>query len=272
MPLASTMLWTLEGSFEERLEMAARAGFESVELVGEYAQWSATRLREVKRLCRSLGLGIDMLLATPAWDSRPVSMVDPAHRENFLNDVRTALGRAQELEATHVFLLSGNTVPGRSREVQCESLVEAARRAGDLAAQSGLMLALEPINCLVDRKGFFLNTCVEGVEIVRRIDNPHVRLLFDVYHEQVQAGNIIRTLKAAAPYIAGIHIADNPGRHEPGSGEVHFDNVYRAIKEIGFEGAVAMEYYPRGNQLETLARSCRQLRACWAGAPLAAAI
>jgi hydroxypyruvate isomerase len=265
------MLWTLQGSFEERLEVAAGAGFRSVQLVGEYAQWSSARLNEVKGLCRSFGLGIDTLLATPAWDSRPVSMVDPAQRENFLNDVRTAICRAQDLGAMHVFLLSGNAIPGRTREEQCDSLVEAARRAGDLAARAGLMLPLEPINSLVDRKGFFLNTCVEGIQMIRRIDHPHVRLLFDVYHEQVQAGNIIQTLKAAAPYIAAIHVADNPGRHEPGSGEIHYENVYQAIKEIGFEGAVAMEYYPRGDALKILAQSREQFRACWAGTPTAAA-
>ena len=79
-------------------------------------------------------------------------------------------------------------------------------------------MIVEPLNSKVNHKGFFLTTCVEGLKLIREVDNPHVKLLFDVYHEQVQNGNVIRTLTEAAPLVAVFHVADNPGRNDPGSG------------------------------------------------------
>ncbi len=253
--ISSVMLWTLQGSFEERLEAAARAGFQSVELVGEYATWPDSEVAHVKKMCRSFGLGMDMLLATPNWDKRPVSMVDPAQRQNFLADVGNAIRYAQELEISQILLLSGNAIPGRTYEEQFASLLEGARRAGDLAAEEGLTLALEPLNSRVDRKGFFLNTCAEGLKLVRKADHPHVKLLFDIYHEQVQAGNMIRSLTEAAPVVAAFHVADNPGRHEPGTGEINYPNVYKAIQQTGFKGYVAMEYFPVEEQVASLTKA-----------------
>lgn len=262
-PAASVMIWTLKGSLEERLEAAAAAGFQSIEFVGEYAGWTDSKVTEVKRLCQSFGLGIDMLLATPAWDQRPVSMLDPDQRDNFLADVRNAISYAQKLEVPEILLLSGNTIPGRTREEQSASLCEGAQRAGDLAADVGIILALEPINSLVTRKNFFLNTCSEGLEFVRRINHPNVKLLFDVYHEQVQAGNTIQTLMEAAPEIATIHVADNPGRNEPGSGEINYRNIYKTIRQMGFRGYVAMEYFPTGEQVGSLSRALAEFREVW---------
>src|SRR5437764_1088518 len=85
---SSVMIWTLKGSFEERLETAAKAGLQSVELVGEHAGWTDAKANEMKRIARSYRLGMDTIIATPDWGSRPVSMVDPAQRDNFLADVK----------------------------------------------------------------------------------------------------------------------------------------------------------------------------------------
>ena len=93
---SSVMLWTLRGALEARIEAAARAGLQSVELVGEYAGWSDADVRRVLKLVRSFHMGIDALIATPDWNKRPVSMVDPAQRENFLADMRTAIGYARK--------------------------------------------------------------------------------------------------------------------------------------------------------------------------------
>ena len=91
------MLWTLKGSFEDKVETAARAGLQSVELVSEYAGWSDADAARALKHCRSFKMGMDTLIATPDWSKRPVSMVDPAQRENFLADVRTAIAFAKKL-------------------------------------------------------------------------------------------------------------------------------------------------------------------------------
>src|SRR5438874_5825914 len=84
---SSVMLWTLKGSFEEKLEIAAKAGIQSVELVSEHVDWSDQQINDAKKRARGYGLGMDTIIATPNWGGRPVSMVDPAQRDNFLKDV-----------------------------------------------------------------------------------------------------------------------------------------------------------------------------------------
>ena len=254
------MLWTLKGSFEEKLETAARAGVQSVEMVGEYADWTDTDIARVKKLARSFRLGMDVLIATPDWQKRPVSMVDPAQRENFLADLRKAIVVANQLEVPQILLMSGNAIPGRTHEEQYASLLEGCKRAGDLVAAANLTAIVEPLNSLVNHKGFFLTTCVEGAKLIRQVDSPHVRLLFDVYHEQVQAGNVIRTLTEAAGIVAVFHIADNPGRNDPGTGEIKYHNVYKAIQKTGYSGYVAMEYLPLGDQVDSLTKALNDFR------------
>jgi hydroxypyruvate isomerase len=258
---SSVMLWTLKGTFEEKLEIVARAGIQSVELIGEYVPWSGADIARVKKTARSFGLGMDTLLGNPDWGKRPVSMVDPAQRDNFLADVRNAIGFARKLEIPQIILMSGNAIPGRTHEEQYASLLEGAKRAGDLAAEAKLTMIVEPLNSLVNHKGFFLTTCTEGLKLIREVDNPHVRLLFDIYHEQVQEGNVIRTLTEAAPEVAVFHVADNPGRNDPGTGEINYTNVYKAIKKTGYAGYLTMEYLPLGDPAASLTKAVNGFRA-----------
>lgn len=254
------MIWTLKGPFEQRLEVAARAGVESVELVSEHIDWTDAQIRDMKKLAASLNLKMDTILAQSDWKHRPVSMVKPEDREGFLADVRQSIVFAQKLEIPQIILMSGDEVPGRTREEQYRSMLESVKRAGDLAAKANLMLIIEPLNNKVDHKGFFLTTCGEGLKLVKESQNPHVKLLFDIYHEQVQVGNVIRTMREAAPHVAVFHIADNPGRNDPGTGEMNYENIYKAIASFGYKGYVTMEYLPIGDQTASLTRATRGMR------------
>lgn len=255
------MLWTLKGTFEEKLEVAAKSGAKSVELVSEHIGWSDAKIREMKKLTAGMHLAMDTVIATPDWKTRPVSMVKPEQRDGFLADVRQAILFAQKMETPQIILMSGDEVPGKTREEQYASLLEGAQRAGDLAAKANLTLIVEPLNAKVNHRDFFLTTCVEGLKLVKEVNNPHVKLLFDIYHEQVQIGNVIRTLREAAPHVAVYHIADNPGRNEPGTGEMNYTNIYKAIKDIGYNGYLTMEYLPLGDQTASLTKAFREMTA-----------
>ncbi len=258
---SSVMLWTLKGAFEEKLQIAARAGIQSTELVSEHVNWSDTQIDGMKKLARSFGLEMDTIIATPDWKSRPVSMVDPAQRDNFLKDVRQAIVFAQKLEIQQIILMSGDAIPGRTHEEQYASLLEGTKYAGDLAAKANLTLIVEPLNSKVNHKGFFLTTCVEGLKLIKEVDSPHVKLLFDIYHEQVQIGNVTQTLTEAAPYVAVYHIADNPGRHDPGTGEMNYANIYKAIQKTGYAGYICMEYLPLADPVASLTKAVDEMRA-----------
>jgi hydroxypyruvate isomerase len=258
---SSVMLWTLKGSFEERVEAAAKAGLQSVELVSEHINWTDTDIAEKKKVLRSYNLGMDTIIATPDWKRRPVSMVNPAQKDNFLKDVQQAIVFAQKLEVPQIILMSGDEIPGKTRDEQYAALLEATKRAGDLAAKANVTMIVEPLNSKVNHKDFFLTTCVEGLKLMKDVDNPHVKLLFDIYHEQVQIGNVVRTLTAAAPHVAVFHIADNPGRNDPGTGEMNYPNIYKAIQKTGYSGYICMEYVPLGEQVASLKKSVDEMRA-----------
>ncbi len=256
------MLWTLKGTFEERVEAAAKAGMQSVELVAEYTGWTNDAdLAAKKKFVNSHGLGIDTLIATPDWTKRPVSMVEPTQRDNFLADLRTAIDVARKLECPQIILMGGNIIPGRTYAEQYASLVEGAKRAAELAAKTeNITLIFEPLNSKVNHKGYFLTTCVEGLKLVKDVDHPRFRLLFDLYHEQVQNGNVIRTAVEAMPNVAVYHVADNPGRNDPGTGEMSYENIYKAIAKTGYSGYITMEYLPLGDQTASLTKSLQEMR------------
>lgn len=258
---SSVMIWTLKGPFEQRMEVASQAGVQSVELVSEHNNWTDAQIRDMKKLAASLHLKMDTILAQRDWKRRPVTMVKPEDREGFLSDVREAIVFAQKLEIPQIILMSGDDVPGRTHEEQYASMLESVKRAGDLAAKANLTLIIEPLNSKVDHKGVFLSTCGEGLKLVKESQNPHVKLLFDIYHEQVQVGNVTRTMREAAPHVAVFHIADNPGRNDPGTGEMNYENIYKAIASFGFRGYVTMEYLPIGDQTASLTRATKNMRA-----------
>jgi hydroxypyruvate isomerase len=259
------MLWTLKGSFDQRIEAASKAGIPSVQLVAEYVPWDDAEYRRVAQMLRSLKMGVDALLGQPDWRKRPVSLVDPAHRDGFLADIRRAISAAKRLGCPRIILMSGDERPGVPRTEQYASVVEGMKRAGELAAKEGVTLILEPLNSLVNHPGYFMTSGVEGLKAVREVDNPHVKLLFDIYHQQVQEGNIIDTLSKNIQHIAVFHVADCPGRHDPGTGELNYANIYRAIAKAGFQGHMAMEYLPVGEQVASLTQAVGDLRKAAAG-------
>lgn len=258
---SSVMLWTLKGSFEDKLETAAKAGLQSVELVGEYSAWTDADIDRVKKLARSLRLGMDTISATPNWKRDPISMVDPAQRSNLLQEVEKNLTFARKLEIPMALLMSGDAIEGKSYAEQWASLVEGCKRCGDVAAKAGITLIVEPLNTKVNHKGYFLDSCVAGLKLMKEVDHPNIRLLFDIYHEQVQLGDVIRTIQAAAPYVKVFHIADNPGRNDPGTGEMNYNNIYRAIKKLNYSGYITMEYLPLGDPVASLTKAVDAMRA-----------
>jgi hydroxypyruvate isomerase len=258
---SSVMLWTLKGSMEQKLATAAEAGIQSVELVSEYVSWPDADVEKYKALAQSYGLTMDALLSQTDWVHRPVSMVNPAHRDAFLKDVREAAAWAKRLNVPQVIVLSGNEQPGMTRETQHASMVEGGKRAAEIAAASDVRLILENLNSRVNHKGYFLTSAKEALEVVKEVDNPHFRFLFDIYHEQVQNGNVIPAIVEAVPYVSVFHVADAPGRHDPGTGEMKWDEIYRAIGKSEYAGYIALEYEPKGNdEVSSLVAAVTQMR------------
>lgn len=249
----SVMLWTIykDLPFEQRLERAAQAGYRAVELVDEFKQWSRDDFRGANARKRSLGITFD---ATAGVGK---SLTDPQQRDAFLAGLQSFFSTAEELECPAIIVLSGDLVPNLSRQQQHDSCIEGLKRGADLAAKRDITLLLENIDPEENPK-YYLTSVAEGFEIVKKVDNPHLRFLYDFYHEQIAEGNLIEKLEKNIHLVGLLHVADVPGRHAPGTGEINYGNIFRRLAELKFDGYVAMEFLPETDPVSEL-RSAREL-------------
>ena len=127
-------------------------------------------------------------------------------------------------------------------EIQTGRVIETMRRAAEIMEPHGFVMVMEPLNTLTDHPGVFLQTVPQGFAVAKAVDSPAVKVLADLYHQQIQAGNLIRTLETCWDEIAYIQFGDNPGRNEPGTGEINYRNVVRWLRARNFSGVIGMEH------------------------------
>lgn len=249
----SVMLWTVfeRLPFEQRLEKVAEAGYRNVELVGEYQKWSEEDFRKANAKRRELGINFD----TTAGLKHGVG--DPRARQAFLADLRHELTTMEKIECPSVIIMSGNVVPGMPRQTQHESCVEGLKRAAELVEGKNVRLLLENIDPEENPK-YYLTSVAEGFEIIKKVDHPRVKFLYDFFHEQISEGNLIEKLEKNIDRVGLVHIADVPGRHEPGTGEINYANIFRKLGELKYDRYAAMEFIPTGDAVESL-RAAREM-------------
>jgi hydroxypyruvate isomerase len=254
----SVMLWTVftDLPFEQRLEKIAEAGFRNIELVGEYDKWTEAEFRRANAKRKELAISFDCT----AGLKHGVSI--PDHRQPLIAELRRALPIMEQIACPSMILLSGNRVPGMPREVQHQCCVETLKEAADLV--QGKFINGEPVRLLLEtidpeeNPQYYLTEIVEALEVVQTVNHPQVQLLYDLYHEQITAGNLIKKLEASIPHLGLVHIADVPGRHEPGTGEINYPNIFRKLAELKYAGVVAMEFHPTGDPVAQL-RAARDM-------------
>ncbi len=246
----SVMLWTIlrDRPFEERLEKVAEAGYRAVELIGEYSKWTEDDFRRYNKKRAELGIAFD----TTAGLRHGVG--DPSAREAFLADVRAELKIMEKIECPQLIVMSGNVVPGLSPEAQHGSCVEGLKRAAELAEGKEVTLLLENID-LEENPHYYLWSVPEAFRIIEEVNHPQVKFLYDFYHAQISGGNLIANLRKHADKVGLFHIADVPGRHEPGTGEINYLNIYKNIADLNYHRYVAMEFLPTGDAVKALAHA-----------------
>jgi hydroxypyruvate isomerase len=251
-PLFSVMLWTVEPKlpFEQRVAKVADAGYHAVELVGEYDGWTADGFARARKQFHQLGIVVD---ASSGIDR---SLCDPAQRETFLQQIRAKLPVLAELECSRLILLTGNRVPGLTEEQMRANCIEALKRAADLCSAQGVEILLENIDQEENPK-YFLTSVAEGFQIIREIHHPRVKFLYDFFHEQISEGNLIAKLEKNIDLVGLVHVADVPGRHEPGTGEINYANVFRKLGQLKYDGYVAMEFLATADTVASL-RAARE--------------
>jgi len=135
-------------------------------------------------------------------------------------------------------------VPGVSKEAQLSNMLGILEEASQIAAKEDMVLLLEPLNSLVDHPGYFLASSRTGFDIVKKVDSPNLKLLYDIYHMQIMEGNILDTIRENIDLIGHFHAAGVPGRHELDKGELNYPFIVRKIDELGYRGYFGLEYFP----------------------------
>jgi hydroxypyruvate isomerase len=259
------MLWTIYGGlpFEERLAKVAEAGYSNIELVGEYRDWSEADFARANAARKRLGIKVD------ATAGLAHGIADPASREAFLAELRQALIPMETLACPAMIVLSGNVVPGLTHEAQHECSVETLKRAAALV--EGRQIDGEPVRLLLEcidpeeNPRYFLTSAAEAIDVVRKVNHPQVQFLYDIFHEQIAEGNLIEKLDKHIDVIGLIHVADVPGRHEPGTGEINYANIYRKLAQLNYRHNVAMEFSPTGDPIATLRAAKKEARSAGGG-------
>ena len=249
----SVMLWTVYPKlpFDQRIEKVAEAGYHAVELVEEYKNFTKEDYARFRAKKRDLHLTVD------ATSGISHSLCDASQRDAFLDEVRAKLPVLEELECNKLIILSGDKVLGQSPQQMHDNCIESLKRAADITAAKNVGLLLENIDPEENPK-YFLTSVSEGFDIVRSVGAPNVQFLYDFFHDQIAEGNLLAKLEKNFDLIGVVHIADVPGRHDPGTGEINYPNIFRKLGQLGFNGYVAMEFIPEGETVAAL-RAAREM-------------
>ncbi len=183
-------------------------------------------------------------LAISACCTRFISLVDPELRNAYLNGLKESIEAAKLLGTKTLISQVGDYRAGIPRKVQKQSLIDGLKAAAPLLEAAKITLVIEPLNELVDHEGYYLIRSDEAFEIIEEVGSNYVKVIFDIYHQQISEGHLIKNITANIDKIAHFHAAGNPGRHELQKGEINYPAVFKAISETGFKGYVGLEYWP----------------------------
>ena len=230
-----------EVGFLDRFEAARKAGFSGVEYISPY-EHEPSRLAE---LLNVNGLS-QVLFNMPAgnWDEgeRGIACL-PDRANEFREGIELVAEYANALGCRQVNCLAGIAPDGADRDGLHRTFVQNLRFAADRLEAAGVLLLIEAINSL-DIPGFFLNTSSEARSVIEEVGSENLAFQYDVYHMQIMEGDLARTIETNLDMIRHIQIADNPGRHEPGTGEINYPFLFERLDAWGYDGWVSAEYIP----------------------------
>lgn len=255
-----------EGSFAsrgglfEQIAYAADQGFTAWEDNEARSRPVAEQEKMAKAFAqRGMKMGV-FVASMPKWaQSRPLlGGNDDAEREAFLADIRTSIDVAKRLNATRMTVVTGFLDQKVPLDIQTARVIDVMRKAGDIVAPHGIAMVMEPLNTRTNHPGVYMQTIAQGFAVARGVNSPAVKILADLYHEQIQSGNLIPALEMCWSEIGYLQFGDNPGRNEPGSGEINYASIVRWLRARRYGGVIGMEH---GNSVKGRAGEDRLIAA-----------
>lgn len=223
-----------------QLEFMRAEGFVGLEDNGMKGRSVADQSRIASAMSR-LGMRMGVFVAnTIKWEEPDI--VKAENRDAFLQQMRESVEVAKRVNATWMTVVPGRVDLKLHMEFQTANVIEALKRAAGILEPHGMVMVIEPLNSLRDHPGQFLARVPQAYMICKAVGSPACKILFDMYHQQITEGNLIPNIDAAWDEVAYFQVGDNPGRKEPGTGEVNWRNVFRHVYGKGFGGIVGMEH------------------------------
>ncbi len=184
------------------------------------------------------------LIANKGVKAPECGLVNPKEREQFIKEMEAAVEAARKVGCKRLVTLTGDEVPEMSREAMMESAIAGLKAVAPMLEKNGVTAVVEILNTYVNHQGYFLYYVRDAARMIDAVASPSVKILFDIYHVQIMEGFLIQNIKNNLDRIGHFHIGDVPGRHQPGTGEINYRNVFKAIHELGYQGFAALEYGP----------------------------
>ena len=227
--------------FCDAIKKVAELGYDAVETY----KWKELDLDKVKRTLDETGVELLSICTTE------FRLTDPEYRDAWVKGIKESCEAAKKLGVKRLITQVGKDT-GAPREVQHASIVAGLKAGAPVLEEYGVTVMIEPLNTYVNHPGYYLWSAVEAFEIVREVNSPNVKVIFDIYHQQVMEGNIIPNIVNNIDLIAHLHGAGHPGRHEMQYGESDYKNIIKAATEAGYTGALGLEYKPLLEPVESL--------------------
>lgn len=231
--------------FLERFQAARNDGFDFV----EFWSWTDKDLEAVKVAAGAAGIGISGFNG-----DAELSLIDPAQKAEYLEFLKKSVAAARKVGAYSVTIHSNglgdggvviNSYDELSDTVKLCTMFGTLLECAKIAEESGILMNLEPLNITTDHVGNYLQTTRMAAEMTRLIGSPKLKVLYDVYHMQLNEGSICDNIRNYADQFGHVHVADAPGRHEPGTGEINYANVFSCLEQSGYQGLVGFELFPK---------------------------
>jgi len=238
-----------EHDFLDRFAAAAKDGFQGVEYLFPYA-FEKEVLAEALKVN---GLTQALHNMPPGdWDAgeRGVACL-PDRVGEFQDGVGKAIDYAKALNCSQLHAMAGLRPEGADPDQLDKTYIENLRFAAAKTKEAGIKLLIEAINT-IDMPGFYLSTSAQALDVIEKVGSDNLFFQYDIYHMQIMEGDLVRTMEANLPKIAHMQLADNPGRNEPGTGEINYPFVFEAVDRMGYKGWIGCEYKPKAGTTEGL--------------------
>ena len=232
-----------EPEFAARIARASAAGLPAV----EFWTWKDKDVDAIRMVLDETGVQVTAFMSQPE-----ARLVDPTTHDRFMEGIEVSAQVAESIGCRNLIVLAGDRLDQISTADQRRAVAKALKQAAPRAAAHGVSLLLESLNTRIDHVGHFLKRTADGLNIIEEVAEPNVRFLLDLYHSAVMNEQLDEQVGNRIHLVGHVHVADVPGRHEPGTGNIDWPGTIGWLQQAGYTGWLGLEYQPTGDTLASL--------------------